>query len=99
MNLLPLSGRGFRRQMGSWGGLAIFTSEGVCVATRASLERGMSSWPKVFTLPEGTVVTVTIGEAELLRASLRSALRRSAHRRRRGRMLRPAFAGIGGDMA
>lgn len=50
-------------------------------------------------LPEGTVVTVTIGEAELLRASLRSALRRSAHRRRCGRMLRPAFAGIGGDMA
>ena len=43
MNLLPLGDRGFRRQMGSWGGLAIFTSEGVCVATRALSERGMSS--------------------------------------------------------
>lgn len=40
-------------------------------------------------LPEGAVVTVTLGEAEWLRATLRSALRRNARRRSRGRTLRP----------
>ncbi|MFA5550782.1 MAG: hypothetical protein WDA03_04115 [Trueperaceae bacterium] len=33
------------------------------------------------TLPEGTVVTVTVGEAELIRASLAAALRRTSSRR------------------
>ena len=33
------------------------------------------------TLPEGTVVTVTVGEAELIRASLAAALRRTGARR------------------
>lgn len=37
-------------------------------------------------LPEGAVVTVTIGEAEYIRAALRSALRRNARRRSRGRL-------------
>lgn len=37
-------------------------------------------------LPEGAVVTVTIGEAEYLRASLRSALRRNRRRRARPRV-------------
>ena len=32
-------------------------------------------------LPEGTLVTVTVGEAELIRASLAAALRRTASRR------------------
>ena len=50
-------------------------------------------------LPEGAVVTVTIGESELLRATLRSALRRNARRRSRGRVLKPAFAAIDGDAA
>jgi hypothetical protein len=45
-------------------------------------------------LPEGAVVTVTVGEAELVRASLRSALRRNARRRSRAR-LRPSPAGGG----
>lgn len=45
-------------------------------------------------LPEGAVVTVTIGEAELVRATLRSALRRNARRRSRAR-LRPAPLGSG----
>jgi hypothetical protein len=42
-------------------------------------------------LPEGAIVTVTIGEAEYIRATLRSALRRNARRRSRGRKLRPAY--------
>lgn len=37
-------------------------------------------------LPEGAVVTVTIGEAEYIRASLRSALRRNRRRRSRPRI-------------
>lgn len=45
-------------------------------------------------LPEGAVVTVTVGEAELVRATLRSALRRNARRRSRAR-LRPVPAGGG----
>lgn len=42
-------------------------------------------------LPEGAVVTVTIGEAEYIRATLRAALRRNVPRRSRQRVLRPAF--------
>ena len=38
------------------------------------------------TLPEGAVVTVTIGEAEYIRASLRWALRRNRRRRARPRV-------------
>ena len=45
-------------------------------------------------LPDGAVVTVTVGEAELVRATLRSALRRNARRRSRAR-LRPVPAGGG----
>jgi len=37
-------------------------------------------------LPEGATVTVTIGEGEYIRASLRSALRRNTRRRSRGRL-------------
>ena len=37
-------------------------------------------------LPEGAVVTVTIGEAEYMRATLRSALRRNRRRRSRPRI-------------
>jgi hypothetical protein len=43
-------------------------------------------------LPEGTVVTVTVGETELVRATLRAALRRNARRRSRGRRWGPAYA-------
>jgi hypothetical protein len=43
------------------------------------------------TLPEGAVVSVTIGEAEYIRASLRSALRRNAHRRGRTRVATPVL--------
>ena len=42
-------------------------------------------------LPEGAVVTVTIGEAEYIRATLRNALRRNSRRRSRPRVLRPVF--------
>lgn len=50
------------------------------------------------TLPEGAVVTVTIGEAEYIRATLRSALRRNARRRSRGRMLRPVYSAAPPDL-
>ena len=43
-------------------------------------------------LPEGATVTVTIGEAEFIRATLRAALRRNTRRRSRGRILRPVYA-------
>ncbi len=42
-------------------------------------------------LPEGAVVTVTVGESELLRATLRAALRRNARRRSRGRRWTPVL--------
>jgi hypothetical protein len=42
-------------------------------------------------LPEGTVVTVTVGEAELLRATLRAALRRNTPRRGRARRWVPVL--------
>ena len=35
-------------------------------------------------LPDGTVVTVTVGEAELIRAKLRSALKRNVRKRSKG---------------
>ena len=43
-------------------------------------------------LPEGAVVTVTIGEAEYIRANLRSALRRNRRRRSRPRIAGPVFS-------
>lgn len=42
-------------------------------------------------LPEGAVVTVTVGEAEYLRASLRLALRRNMPKRGRFRLGIPAL--------
>ncbi|MEX2535377.1 MAG: hypothetical protein WD273_07205 [Trueperaceae bacterium] len=42
-------------------------------------------------LPEGATVTVTIGEAEYIRATLRAALRRNVRKRSRPRVLRPVF--------
>jgi hypothetical protein len=47
-------------------------------------------------LPEGTIVTVTVGEAELIRASFRAALRRNARRRSRGRRWGPIYTAAGG---
>lgn len=43
-------------------------------------------------LPEGTVVTVTVGEGELVRATLRAALRRNVRRRSRGRRWGPIYS-------
>lgn len=41
-------------------------------------------------LPEGAIVTVTIGEAEYMRATLRAALTRNGRRRSRARV-RPVY--------
>ena len=46
-------------------------------------------------LPEGAVVTVTVGEGELLRATLRAALRRNARRRSRARRWVPVLTARG----
>lgn len=46
--------------------------------------------PEGVELPEGAVVTVTIGEAEFIRAQLRLALRRNPRRRARPRVTVPA---------
>lgn len=51
---------------------------------RVELEEGVQ-------LPEGAVVTVTVGEAELWRATLRAAMRRSARRRGRARRWLPVL--------
>jgi hypothetical protein len=48
-------------------------------------------------LPEGTVVTVTVGEAELVRATLRAALRRNVRRRSRGRRWGPVYTASSGS--
>jgi len=60
---------------------------GVVAGNVVRLEQGVR-------LPDGAVVTVTVGEAELVRATLRSALRRNARRRSRAR-LRPTPVGGG----
>lgn len=48
-------------------------------------------------LPEGTHVTVTVGEAELVRSTLRAALRRNVRRRSRGRRWGPVYTADAGD--
>lgn len=48
-------------------------------------------------LPEGTIVTVTVGEAELIRASFRAALRRNTRRRSRGRRWGPVYTATNGS--
>lgn len=59
---------------------------GIVVHGKVQLEDGVR-------LPEGAVVTVTIGEAEYIRATLRMALRRNVRRRSRGRVQTPALPG------
>lgn len=63
-------------------------------AYRGTVERGVVRLEEGVRLPEGTVVTVTVGEAELVRAALRSALRRNVRRRSRARV-RPVPVGGG----
>jgi hypothetical protein len=45
-------------------------------------------------LPEGAVVTITIGEAEYIKASLRSALLRNQRRRSKVRVAVPALTAL-----
>lgn len=61
-------------------------------AYRGVVDRGVVRLEEGVRLPEGAVVTVTVGEAELVRATLRAALRRNVRRRTRAR-LRPEPAG------
>lgn len=50
-------------------------------AYRGIVKEGKIELAEGATLPEGAVVTVTVGEAELIRASLAAALRRTGARR------------------
>lgn len=65
-------------------------------AYRGIVREGKIELSEGVCLPEGAVVTVTVGEAELIRASLTAALRRSSVRRTtkvpayRVRLSRPA---------
>lgn len=60
-------------------------------AFKGIVRGGRVELPEGVRLPEGTTVTVTVGEAELLRATVRAALRRNAQRRSRGRRLGPVY--------
>ncbi len=60
-------------------------------AYRGRVQEGRVELEEGVRLPEGAIVTVTIGEAEYIRATLRSALRRNVQRRSRGRVLRPIY--------
>ena len=58
-------------------------------AYKGLVEDGVVRLPEGVELPEGAVVTVTIGEAEYLRAKLRRVLKRNARRRARARAPHP----------
>ncbi len=58
-------------------------------AYRGLVQGGRVVLPEGVELPEGAVVTVTIGEAELIRAQLRLALRRNLRHRARPRIIVP----------
>lgn len=58
-------------------------------AYRGLVQNGKVVLPEGVELPEGAVVTVTIGQAELIRAQLRLALRRNLRHRARPRVVVP----------
>jgi hypothetical protein len=60
-------------------------------AYRGVVRQGQVTLIEGARLPEGAMVTVTIGEAEYIRATLRAALRRNVRKRTRPRVLRPVF--------
>lgn len=60
-------------------------------AFKGTVQGGRIELAEGVRLPEGTVVTVTVGEAELVRSTLRAALRRNARRRSRGRRWGPVY--------
>lgn len=63
-------------------------------AYKGLIEKGKVVFAEGVELPEGAVVTVTIGEAEYIRATLRSALRRNMRRRSRGRVRQPETVSV-----
>lgn len=65
-------------------------------AYRGIVREGRIELAEGVRLPEGATVTVTIGEAEFIRATLRSALTRNGRRRARARP-RPAYAALDRD--
>jgi len=73
------------------GGTAAFGREDELRAYRGWVREGRVELEPGVRLPEGVVVTVTVGEAELWRATLRAALRRNARRRGRARRWVPVL--------
>jgi hypothetical protein len=59
-------------------------------AYKGRVHEGKIELAEGVSLPEGAIVTVTIGESEFYRASLRSALIRNIRRRSRAR--KPVFS-------
>ncbi len=63
-------------------------------AYRGRVECGVVVLPEGTRLPEGTVVTVTVGEVEMFRARVRAALVRNVKKRSRGRVTNPDAVGV-----
>ena len=61
-------------------------------AYRGQVREGQVVLEEGAKLPEGAIVTVTIGEAEYMRSRLRAALRRNRRRRARPRVTAPALS-------
>jgi len=64
------------------------------LAYKGLVKDGVIILPEGTELPEGTVVTVTVGEMEYLRARVRAALKRNVKRRSRGRVTSPEAVGV-----
>ncbi len=60
-------------------------------AYKGIVQEGSVQLPEGVRLPEGAVVTVTISEAEFVRATLRAALRPNPRHNVKTRVLRPTF--------
>jgi hypothetical protein len=63
-------------------------------AFKGRVEKGVVVLPEGAELPEGTVVTVTVGEVEMFRARVRAALVRNVKKRSRGRVTNPDAVGV-----
>lgn len=77
-------------------GATLKVREEACVrAFRGVIHEGRVVLEPPARLPDGTVVTVTVGEGELLRATLRAAMRRNVRRRGRARRWAPVLTAGG----
>ena len=68
-------------------------------AYRGLVKDGKVIFAEGVSLPEGAVVTVTIGEAEHLRATLQSRLKRNVRRRVKAKLPKIGSKGLGAGAA